>query len=290
MRSIIYILICAICFYSCEDVVDVDLPEPQSNLVVQAVLKINEVNFNELRISVTNVAPYFGEITTGTIETVQIFNEVGGGASFLVADPEVPGDYIPGSDGVPNPQQLLLTPGFNPEDRIILTFRSEEELYLAVTQFVPVVELIEIRQVLDTDVEDGVELEITIKDIPEMENFTIFDFGNGRFTTIDDEFIDGQEFTFTVTIDEEDITNNEITLSMYSADEEFYRYMNQLIEQAERSEDPIFQIPASTARGNILKLEEIDNIDLFNNVGRPDEFVQGYFAIVGEVKQTIVLQ
>ena len=64
--------------------------------------------------------------------------------------------------------------------------------------------------------------------------------------------------------------------------------MSQLIEQTEDSQGP-FQTPIATVRGNIFDITGLDNIEIFDNVERPNDFPLGYFAIVQEYKQTLII-
>lgn len=65
--------------------------------------------------------------------------------------------------------------------------------------------------------------------------------------------------------------------------------MNLLIEQSEGGFGP-FETPSLTVRGNFINATNIDNDNNFDNVGDPNNFALGYFAIVQEFKQTIVLE
>ena len=83
-------------------------------------------------------------------------------------------------------------------------------------------------------------------------------------------------------------TDKTINIGLLGADESFYNYMNQIIVQSGGDQGP-FQTPAATVRGNIINITGIDNSDIFDNVGRNDNFALGYFAIVQEYKESIVI-
>ena len=72
-------------------------------------------------------------------------------------------------------------------------------------------------------------------------------------------------------------------------DEAFANYMNKLIEQSEGAFGP-FETPAITVRGNIINATTIDNENNFDNTNTSDNFALGYFAIVQEDKQTIIVE
>ena len=71
--------------------------------------------------------------------------------------------------------------------------------------------------------------------------------------------------------------------------EDFYNYRTLLIEQSEAGLGP-FQTPVATVRGNIFDVTGIDNINQFDNVGQPDNFPLGYFAVVQSFTQTLIIE
>jgi hypothetical protein len=64
--------------------------------------------------------------------------------------------------------------------------------------------------------------------------------------------------------------------------------MNQIIVQSGGDQGP-FQTPAATVRGNIINISGIDNNEIFDNVERSDNFALGYFAIIEEYKDSIII-
>ena len=67
-----------------------------------------------------------------------------------------------------------------------------------------------------------------------------------------------------------------------------FNYMDKIIEQSEGGFGP-FQTPAVTVRGNFINATEIDNDGTFDNTGDPGNFALGYFAIVQEFKETVLI-
>ena len=179
----------------------------------------------------------------------------------------------------------------NPENVLVLTFEYEEELYLAFANYVPAPEFISVTQGTETTLnDDETEIILSFMDPEDEDNFYVFGFGNGEYTVIEDTFFNGQEYTFSYFSSQNLEPNDDLLVTMWGVDEPFYNYMRQLIEQSERGENTLFQTPVSTVRGNILKVEDIDNVDLFNNVGRPQDFILGYFAVVQEHTVTLTIQ
>ncbi len=290
MKQRVYIAILLACIFnqSCQDVVDIESSNEAPRLVFDAVLRFNLETPNENRIHVSTTASFFDEIQPSLLDRIQILNETLGGVSFYAPDTFVPGDYIPGDDNVPNYDEILLLGEPNPEHLQILTFEYLDELYLAFANYAPVPELSSVVQGEDTLFdEDDIEVIITFTDPADITNYYAFQFGETEYITFDDMFFDGQEYTFSYFVDESLVENNQIEIKMFGVDEQFHNYLDQLIDQSEEVDNPFFQIPVSTVRGNILKVEGINNIDTFDNVGRPQEFVLGYFAMVQERSFTL---
>ena len=297
MKELGYILLIYMAFITmgCEDVVDVDLPPEEPKLVVDAFIRLNlEEQGSPVRFKVSTTGAFFDEIIPTPLTRMQLQNEAittVAGIVFLTQDPDNPNEYIPGTDeGGPDPSGLVPN-SFFLEGRLILTFEFEEELYLAETRFAPapVIEsVIQGDQTLFD--EDDTEVIVTFTDIPEQENFYVFDFDFNEFLTIEDRFFQDQQFDFSYFYDINLQAGDMPNISILGADESFYNYMELLIEQSDLTDNGPFQVPVTTVRGNILKAEGVDNINIFDNVGRPQEFVLGYFAVSQEFKTSITIE
>ncbi|WP_299766066.1 DUF4249 family protein [uncultured Dokdonia sp.] len=275
--------------------VDVDLPPEQPKLVVDALIRLNlEEEASPLRIKVTTTGAFFDEVTPTPLTGMQLQNEAIttiAGVVFLTQDPDNPNEYVPGSDEAGPSPGGLVNNDFFLDGRLILTFTFEDELYLAETRFTPAPPIDTIVQGDGTLFdEDDTEVIVTFTDIPEQDNFYVFDFDFNEYLTVEDRFFQDQQFDFSYFYDTNleagDVTN----ISILGANESFYNYMGLLIEQSDLTDNGPFQVPVTTVRGNILKAEGVDNINIFDNVGRPQEFVLGYFAVSQEFKTSITIE
>ena len=298
MKKLLFLLLITCIFTSCEDVVDVDLDSEPPRLIVDALIRVDtSQELTEATIRVSLSSSFFGEIQHAEIETMQITNEEDG--SFVPYEP-VPGEPglfrpFPTTVSPVSPDNKILTSFLtNPNPVYIFTVRYQDELYLARTSFVPTTPINSIVQGDNTLFnEDDTEFIISFNDTPDREDFYVFDFDFGEFLTVEDTFFPGQDFEFSYFYDGEDFpleTDQEVTISILGADETFYNYMEQLITQSDLTDGGPFQVPVSTVRGNILNAEGINNIDVFDNVGRPNNFALGYFAIVQEFKNTVIVE
>ncbi len=297
MRTFFILVALAMSFWSCEDVIEIDVPAEEPRLVVEAIIRVDtSVAQFPVRFRTTQTAGFFDEITIpdDPIESgMLLLNETqGGDPIIIIPDPEQPGTFVPeGPDGTAATGGFLSGSVFDdPNDRWILSFEWRDEVYLAEFRLQYSVPIDNLEQGTETLFdEDETEVKITFTDLAERDDFYVFDLGFGLFATAEDTFFNGQQFEFSYFYDENLQPGDEIEVSILGSDQQFFNYMNQIIELSEGDGGP-FQVPVSTARGNFLKVEGINNIDVSNNVDRSDEFILGYFAIVQEYKASLVIQ
>jgi len=303
-RAIPLILgVIAILVGSCEDVIDVELQETETRLVVDGLLRVDlnqEFIPVEIRVSETtnffennvptslddNATIIYGRVNPDAPEILDLdpnnfsssLTELEPGSGIYVPDPSFDAD------------QRIRTSSIFPNTVFILILEHKGRRYSARAPFSPSVPIDNIEQGDDTLFdEDDIELKITITDTPNAENYYVFDFEDGEFLALDDQFIDGQEFEFSYFPDRDLEPGEEIEVSLLGADLEFFNYMDLLVEQTQ-DDGGVFETPAATVRGNIFDVTGIDNDLIFDNVNRPDAFPLGYFAVVQEFKSRIVIQ
>ena len=80
-----------------------------------------------------------------------------------------------------------------------------------------------------------------------------------------------------------------LEVSILGAEQQFFNYIDLLVEQTE-NDGGVFETPAATVRGNMFDVTGLDNIEIFDNVGRPESFALGYFAFVEEAKASLVIE
>lgn len=289
----------AVLLSSCEDIIEVDLPETETRLVVNGLVRVDATQeFVPVEIKVTETTDFFSEPTITTLES----------AVILVGerDPEDPfsmrfgtsilKEYIPGT-GIYEPD----TVGNDVDERIRTEFLNENSIFFLIvehkgkryagqTVYAPTVPIDNLEQGDETLFnEDDTEVKITITDIAEEENYYVFDFGFGEFLALDDQFIDGQEFEFSYFYDSATEAGNTAEISILGADQQFFNYMDLLIEQTEDT-GGVFETPAATVRGNMFDVTGLDNVEIFDNVERPGSFALGYFAVVQEFKESLLIE
>ena len=300
MKRLLTLFIAMIFFTACEDVIDVETQPEPPRLVVNGLVRVDTTQqFIDVRIQVTETDDFFNENTVTELERAVILPgrvdpEALSGVSFgrsrvLVESEPGTGIYIPSF--VPgSTDDRLTTDGLSPESVFLLIIDHKGRRYAAQTPYVPTVPIENLEQGDETLFdEDDTEIQITITDAQDTENYYVFDFGEGDFLALDDQFIDGQQFEFSYFVERDLEPGEELEVSILGADLEFFNYIDLLVEQTE-NDGGVFETPAATVRGNVFDITGLDNINIFDNVGRPNEFALGYFAVVQEFRQTIIIE
>lgn len=294
MKRLFLLLLLTSALISCEDVIDVDLTNEDPRLIVDALVRIDTTqNLTEAIIKVSLSTSFFGEIEPAILESMQIQKESGGSFVPFEPVPGEPGNYRPFTAfGSPVADNKIVTSFLtDPEETYLLFVQFEDQLYFARSTFATSVPINSVSQgdgqLFD---EDDTEIVISITDVPDREDFYIFDFDFNEFLPTEDRFYEGQEFEFSYFYDADIEPGDELDISVLGADRSFFDYMNGLLEQSEQGANGPFQTPVATIRGNLLNVTGIDNIDQFDNVNRPDAFILGYFSLSQEFKTSLVIE
>ncbi|WP_420400014.1 DUF4249 family protein [Flagellimonas sp.] len=274
MRSIAFCVF-LIALLSCEEVIDVEVPSEEPRLIVDALVRVDPTsNIVDIEVEVGLTDAFFGEIPVTNLKQITL-------AGGVLVDYDNPGSGI--YKGTRSAENLKAS------EELLLQLEWEDKLYYGSTTYASSVPIDDLRIGSNTLFDDDeTEIIITITDDPNRNNFYVVDLGFGNFITLDDQFFQGQQFSFSYFYDEKFEPGQEITVSVLGADQAFYNYMNLLIEQTE-DDLGVFETPTATLRGNIFDVTELDNIDFFDNVNIPNEFLLGYFAVVEEYKQSITI-
>ena len=285
MKKLAYFLPLLLFAISCEDVIEVDAPTEPPRLIVDGVIRIDTSEaFTTARIQIRESSSFFEDNSPKTVQQAFIQNPdyIGTGPldeNFVLLTEIEPGVY----------EGTKRTPFFTAGE-LFLNINDDEERYLARTTFVPTVPIDTLIQGDGTLFSgDETEVKVAFTDNGDRNDFYILDFGFNEYLVTEDEFYQGQQFEFSYFYDDTIEAGMTLTVSIFGADESFYTYMDQVIVQSGGDQGP-FQTPVATVRGNIFNVTGIDNIDVFDNVERTDNFALGYFAVVQEFKKTITIE
>ena len=284
MKKIISLLIVLV-FSACEDVIEVDLPENEPRLIIDALIRVDESEPTiNIQVKASLSSSFFETTTPASLDEITIIN------LDLPSDNNLNARFLTETNPGSGVYEVLSNVGFLLEGELLLQLQFEGQFFLASTRYVPTVPIDNLQQGDDILFDDeDIEVEITFTDDPSRDDFYVFDFDFNEFLVTEDEFFQGQEFKFSYFYDKNLEPGQEVDISILGADREFFNYMDKLIEQGGINPGP-FGTPAATVRGNLFNVTELDNIDVFDNVDMPNNFALGYFAVVQEFKQTITIE
>jgi len=293
--AFLFLTLSTLCI-GCEDVIDVEITEQETRLVVDGLIRVDLIQqYIPVEIKLSLSSNFFEENVPTSAESVLITYEeiednvvVSQGSSSLAETTPGSGIYVPD----PNFSSDQRIPTSVLQRNLIFTLfvRHEGRLYLAQTKFVPVVPINSIQQGSSTLFGDNeTEVIVNFTDQLGVDNFYLFDFDFEEYLVTEDEFYQGQEFEFSFFYDQSFEPGTVLEISILGVDKTFYDYMNQLIVQSGDSQGP-FQTPAATVRGNVFDVTDLDNIDIMDNVDQPEVFPLGYFAIVQEEKGQVTIE
>ena len=262
-----FILICiGILYSSCEEVIQLDLPNDTPRLVVDASLKMtpNESVNQIIKLSLTG--SFYQEenqvITEAIVELIDL-------TSNLIYSFEY--------DAVNElAYTMLFTPSFDTNYKIRILY--EGEIYEStIEQLMHSSPIDNIEQGYNTLFGgDEKEVIISFTDNEEQDNFYLFDLGDNLYLATKDEFYQGNVFTFSYFYDEL-VAGDEVNIEIMGIDERYFNFMTFLITQTEEGGNP-FETTPTTIRGNIT------------NLTNPEHYPMGYFRLSEGYSKSLTLE
>lgn len=272
-------------FLGCEDVIDIAVPQTPPRLSIDALIRLDAgASTTTAQVKASLTSAFFEDITTAELSSISITNPEYVPTSALDSQSLILSEISPGIyQGTKGTQ-------FFTDGELQLVIEHDGQQYLAQTQYVPSTPLLNLEQG-DGTLFTGNETEVEVSFIDEEErsDFYLVDLDFGDYLVTEDEFYNGQTFTFSYFYDDKVEKGSEITVSLLGVDEPFYNYMNQVIVQSGGDQGP-FQTPSATVRGNIINVTTIDNINSFDNVEDSDNFALGYFAVCQTFTESITIE
>jgi hypothetical protein len=280
MKNFIFLLILSVFISGCEDVIDVEVPSETPRLVIDALIRVNENSpTTTVSIRALESASFFDELLPTRLTQISIINLDNSVSETLLETEPNSGVYEREVN-----TQFLIT------GDLLLQVEHKGKFYQARTKYVKTNSFNSIVQG-DGNLfgEDETEVIVNFTDIPDEDNFYSIDFDFNEYIVTEDTFYRGQDFIFSFFYDDQLDVGQELSISILGIDETFYNYMDQLIVQSGDDFGP-FATPVSTVRGNLINVINIDVIDSADNIGNPDDFALGYFAVCQTFTQTIVIE
>jgi len=275
--QIIAIICVGISFQSCTDVIDVELNDGVPSLVIEASIDWEKgTQGNQQTIKLSMSSPYFESSTTPVTGATVLITNTQTKDVFNFTDQEN-GQYMV-SDFLP----II-------DHTYVLNIQVNGEMYTATESFMPVPEFSRIEQSLEGGFDDeALEVTFYFNDPKGISNYYLSSFQAEsdlfpQFTDFSDEFTDGNEiFNFYEketdgSEDEEFVSGDKVRINLYGISDQYYNYMQLLLEQYNSGGDPFSAIPAKL-KGNCI------------NTANPSVTVFGYFRLTEFVEDTYVFE
>lgn len=263
MKKVHYIFVfLSFVFFSCEDVVQVDLSPAEPRLVVEASINwYKGETGNTQKIRLTTTASYYdNQVPTVSDAVIKVTNQDGQVFDFIE---ETPGNYI----------CYDFVPEIGKSYELMVTVNGE--VYTATEKFYEVPEIVAVQQNNEIGFSDDfIEIKYFFQDNGEENNYYLDSFYSDNFITpqygiSSDELFQGN-MMYGIYLSDELSPGDVLDIKLYGISRSYYNYMRVLFNSTD-SGGP-FPIPVGTVRGNLV------------NQANPDNYALGYFRL-SEVTQ-----
>ena len=279
-RSVlILVILIALGFASCTDVINVEVPTAPPRLVIEASIDWEKGTAgSRQQINLSTSTPFFDNLQQSPVvgALVKITNDEDG-TEFLFRD-QNDGSYV--------------TSSFVPEmgQSYTLQVEHEGEIYIAKETMIPVVEIDDVFQSTDNGFDqNALEVNVLFTDPPNVPNFYLAKFQRrgDLFPTlfdIRDEFTDGNQIKIIYErIENEDTGEKEfvpgdiVDISLIGISSQYYDFIRLLNSQSGNTGNLFSTIPAEI-KGNCI------------NITDPDNYAFGYFRLTKVDKKVYTFQ
>ena len=259
MKNLKYIFILLLIYTSCEDVIDIEVPNAEPRLVIDASLNWFEGDSGEYQtIKLSLSAPFFDNQIPPALGAIVIVTDNTNTYNFI--DSNNDGTY-----------ECF---NFNPQigQEYTLNINYNQESYIGSEILVSVTPIDYVEQNNEGGFTgDEIEIKAYYTDPEGEENQYFFEFKedteiNPSLEVYEDEFIDGNQiFAFYSNPDSE--VGNQLSIKNYGVSKQFYEFMFLLLQQTSDGGGGPFEIQPATVRGNCI------------NQTNPQNFPFGYFRV-----------
>ncbi|MFK7831650.1 MAG: DUF4249 domain-containing protein [Winogradskyella sp.] len=267
MKKIIYIVFLCSLFYTCEDVIDVELNEAEPRLVIDASINwFKDTTGNQQSIKLTLSAPFFDATVPAANDAIVNITD-SNGTVFNFIEVLDTGIYT--------------TNNFTPviDEAYTLNIIYNGENYTATETLRSVVPIDFVEQNNDGGFTgDQIELKAFYTDPANIDNYYFFEFLTDISLTpeldvFDDTFTDGNQI-FGFFSDEDLESGNEVTIRNYGISEQFYEFMFVLLQQGSEGGGGPFETQPATVRGNCINTTNASNFPFgYFRLSEVDELV-----------------
>jgi hypothetical protein len=269
--NIFLVLILAVLFNGCEDVVSIDLKTEAPKLVIEASINWQKgTTGQEQKIKLTTTTSYYSDqilTVTGAIVTIKNRSNM----IFYFTETSNTGIYAC-YNFIPVVNEAYTLKIINNGS----TYNATETL----KSVAPISEIIQNNEGGFTGTD--VEIKTYYTDPADETNYYLYRYNYSNaakqnFYADDDTFFQGNKF-FSVSQSDDLQIGDKVTVTHYGVSKQYYNYMNVLISVAGSTGGSPFQSPPSTVRGNII------------NTTNPDDYPLGYFSISEADTKTYIIE
>lgn len=249
------VLLFAILFSACEDVVQVDLNTVSPKLVIEASINWKKGTIgNEQIIKLSTTTDYYSNtIPKVSGATVRIKNS--SNTIFLFIETQNLGEYK-----CSNFQPIL-------NETYTLTIISNGQTYTATENLIPVAPITKVVQNNQGGITGKrIEVKTYFTDTPISNNFYLYRYVYSNkiyssYYTDEDVFFQGNEF-FSIAQNDDLKVDDTIEISHSGISKTYFNYLKVLISIAGNNNGGPFQSPPATVRGNIINTTNFNNYPL----------------------------
>lgn len=260
MRNLIFLVITVMITFSCEEVIDIEVPSSEPRLVIEASINwFHGTVGNEQEIILTLTSPYFdSNIPPATGADVSITDSFGNDVLFQEE----------GETGVYVTDQF--TPILGASYKLHINYNGESFEATETMQSVSPIDEV-IHEQTGGLAGDEIEVKAFYTDPLGMGNAYLFEFVEYdpfdlTIGVYEDKFIDGNQ-TFAYFSDEDIMLGSQITIRNFGLSPQAYDYLFLLSLQSSNPGGGPFTTQPATVRGNCVNLSD------------PNNFPFGYFRL-----------
>lgn len=267
MKKIIYIITISLLIFSCEDVIDLEVPILEPKLVIEASINwLKGTTGNEQEIKLTLSAPYFDSEVPPANGAQIVITDTNNNTFQFVEN---------GNTGIY--QNSTFIPTFNGDYFLTISYQGETFTASETLKSVPEIDYIEQNNDGGFSGEET-EIKAYFTDPEDEENYYFFEISNDvvvnpSLEVYKDEFINGNSiFGF---YSEEDLSaGDELIIRNHGISDRFYEFMFILLQQNGEDGGGPFETQPTTVRGNCINQTNSDNFPLgYFRLSEVDEFI-----------------
>ena len=253
--NILIILLIALFFNSCEDVVDIPLNTAAPKLVIDASLNWQKgTPGNNQVVKLTTTTDYYSNVIP-VVSGATVFVTNSSNVVFNFTETPNTGLYVC-STFVP-----VINETYN------LTVISNGQTYTASETLKSVAAITSVTQEIQSGFgNDVLKIKAFYNDPANTDNYYLnkYKFADNlkpEYSIDDDTFFQGNTF-FSLVLEEDTTPGEQVEITHYGISQAYYNYMSILLSVAGSSGGGPFQSPPATVRGNIINQTNFDNYPL----------------------------